>query len=186
MPSVRLCPLAFFLAALPVACGGSSSSLDSDFGMGGSSGTSNAPANLDPSPYVDVTTCSAIHSIESDASTHCSICCDSVDSNESSFINKDTCTCKLPRDDDPAKTVCASSAATGDTCSACCNDNGYLVSGWVGEDELTHTQAQCGCGILQDKTVCAAYTRSEEACTNCCVHEGFISYGYGAQCWCMG
>jgi len=185
MHGARVLPVAFLFAALPLACSGSSS--DDSPASGGSSGTSNAPANLDPAPNIDVTTCSAIHTIENDATSHCATCCGQVNATTSSFINKNTCTCALPRADDPAKTVCQAAAADGDTCSACCSDNGYLLSGWVGEDTFAKTPARCGCGIQQDETVCAGYARSEDACTNCCVHEGFISYGYGSgECWCIG
>lgn len=188
MPFPRFLALTFL--ALPLACGSSTSDDSGTGGTGGasgSSGTGNAPANLEPAPNVDVTTCASIHTIEDAASSHCSTCCDGVNASASSFINKGACTCALPQDDDPGKTVCASAAADADTCDACCSDKGYLVAGWVGEDALTHTQAACGCGLLQDKTVCAGSARSEDACTNCCMHEGFIAYGYGSgQCVCTG
>ncbi|HWP09658.1 MAG TPA: hypothetical protein VNN72_28145 [Polyangiaceae bacterium] len=180
--------MAFVLAALPLACG-SSTSDDSPAsgGTSGTSGTGNNPPPLEPAMNLDVTTCASIHTIEDDASSHCSTCCDAVDATASSFINKGACTCKLLEADDPAQTICDTATADGDTCGACCSGHGYLAYGWVGGDAQTHTEAFCGCSSLQDKTVCAAYTQSEEACGNCCMHEGFISMGYGTVgCWCIG
>lgn len=185
MRSFRLLPLAFVLAALPLACGSSTS--DDSPAAGGTSGTGNDPPPLEPAANVDVTTCSSIHTIEDNAASHCSTCCDSVDASASSFINQGACTCQLPQADAPGKTVCASATADGDTCGGCCSDHGYLVSGWVGEDTQLHTQASCACDVLQDKTICADHAQSEEACDNCCMHEGFISTGFGTVgCWCIG
>jgi len=163
--------LPVFLVALATGCAGSRP--DANGGAGASAGSLNPPANVDAvacsniGPEADAT---AINSTNS-----CLDCCNAKGFPDSTFF-ENRCVCGKPLDDQ-GDIVCASMAATNDSCNACCRAAAYTGHGWLSAPGTT----SCSCFGKSDAMVCAGALAAADpgaACTLCCLNHGYLDDDY--------